>query len=598
MPGIHVRTFSNCGWVEREREPTLTVPGSYWLCCKQNIYKFTFKHHKTSKSSQDFSHARELMKVVRKIIKLHPRQGQQFCTRHLLVTYNHASWTRQDKMFAMLKFRDHPEAIAYPHAFILTIKKTSTDSHFKSPAPRSPGGTDTSTDSSTSAHQIVPPPKRLKSASFFGDLSLPLVEKYLHEQKDTPGPEDDHQVMNDVQETVDMPYQYLIEREIEKTKAKIETKISGSRRYLEEAHHQSNEVTSSRGRITPGSSPSDSTPRLDITDLVMEGLMFTIRQDKDSVTVVEQKTKLEPDEVLENSEKVEGRTGECLVNSSLLKLENLVGKIEIAERKERLPFFLDPGPPGDLPGEEPEGREILVRSTSPRDILKDERPGEKAPQGQKTRKKMRKREIRSHSAESALKGSRITSSSSSSSSSGSEGAREKYLEASPKGEHLADPGDEKIEEEDIIPEVLQTDNPVGDFQIRQKVTSPLMDDGNFERSPGSPGSPRSRPKVLSSEIVQYDLSLLRSARTRKNLFAEVASTGQPEDVESLGDGELSSQASDTTKSQRILPENNDVRVNLLKFVDDMTLGVRVVVQRLDITSLSRFGGNTCSGEVV
>lgn len=66
-----------------------------------------------------------------------------------------------------------------------------------------------------------------------------------------------------------------------------------------------------------------------ITDLVMEGLMFTIRQDQDSVAVIEQKTKLEMDEVLENSEKVETKAGEkCLLNSSLLRLENLVTMID------------------------------------------------------------------------------------------------------------------------------------------------------------------------------------------------------------------------------------------------------------------------------
>lgn len=66
-----------------------------------------------------------------------------------------------------------------------------------------------------------------------------------------------------------------------------------------------------------------------ITNLVMEGLMFTIRQDQDSVAVIEQKTKLEVDEVLENSEKVETEAGEkCLMNSSLLRLENLITMID------------------------------------------------------------------------------------------------------------------------------------------------------------------------------------------------------------------------------------------------------------------------------
>jgi len=71
-----------------------------------------------------------------------------------------------------------------------------------------------------------------------------------------------------------------------------------------------------------------------ITDLVMEGLMFTIRQDQDSVAVIEQKTKLEMDEVLENSEKVETKAGEkCLLNSSLLRLENLVTMIDSPRSK-------------------------------------------------------------------------------------------------------------------------------------------------------------------------------------------------------------------------------------------------------------------------
>ncbi|XP_015120180.1 uncharacterized protein LOC107043271 [Diachasma alloeum] len=577
MPGIHVRTLSNRGWDRREREPALTVPGSYWLCCKQNIYKFTFKYNKTTRSPQDFSHARELMKVVRKIIKLQPRQGQQFCTRHLLVTYNQSSWTRQDKMFAMLKFRDCPEAIAYPHAFILTIKTTSPDSLplKSSPLPPRPSpADDSSTDSSTRLTPLPPtPPKKLKSASFFGDLALPLVEKYLHEQKDPPPPDDDsEEPLNDIQETVDMPYQYLIEREIEKTKAKV-AKMSPTTRKSD-PQPQNNEVTtSSRGRPPPGSSPIDTSTAksADITDLVMEGLMFTIRQDKDSVTVVEQKTKLEPDEVLENSERVEGRTGECLVNSSLLKLENLVGKIEIAggqerekeKEQERLPFLFGPGE--DIPGDDPGP----VTSTCPQeDILPHSR--------------MRKQRERVVEGDRDLKGSRITSSSSSSCSSGSERPEDVN-------------GDERIEEEDIIPEVLQGDNhsPLGlmGFCSRDKVTSPLMDDEHFERSPE--GTFRVGPKVVSNESVKIDLSLWKSAKARRSLVYD------DEELKGGGkamEGEAPSEGTEGRRTlaarRRILPEENqeDERINLLKFVNDMTMGVRVVVQRLDVGSLSRFGG--------
>ena len=74
----------------------------------------------------------------------------------------------------------------------------------------------------------------------------------------------------------------------------------------------------------------------DITDLVMEGLMFTIRQGQGSVAVIEQKTKLEIDEVLENSEKIETKRGEkCLRNSSLLGLENLITMIESPKQGKR-----------------------------------------------------------------------------------------------------------------------------------------------------------------------------------------------------------------------------------------------------------------------
>jgi hypothetical protein len=35
-----------------------------------------------------FSYGRELLKIIRRIIKCHPSQGQQFGTQHLLVTYS------------------------------------------------------------------------------------------------------------------------------------------------------------------------------------------------------------------------------------------------------------------------------------------------------------------------------------------------------------------------------------------------------------------------------------------------------------------------------------------------------------------------------
>lgn len=230
--------------------------------------------------------------------------------------------------------------------------------------------------------------------------------------------------LNDMQETIDMPYQYLIERDIEKSKSLNKRKCTVGTNYNsipstfiipdeKKTHKKCETIVSSLDKnniqtnieniiestnennlkdkkcdkikppplilqndnnnfknlsneidkiikspikinertpikspffkltSTPTQSPLSKshsvgnfidqiTPKsANITDLVMEGLMFTIKQDKDSLTVVEQKTKLEPDEVLENSEKIETQEGaECLVNSSLLKLENLITKID------------------------------------------------------------------------------------------------------------------------------------------------------------------------------------------------------------------------------------------------------------------------------
>ncbi|XP_032664150.1 dentin sialophosphoprotein-like [Odontomachus brunneus] len=126
MPGIHVHTFSQLDWIDQEKESLLTVPGSYWLCNKKNIYKFIFKYHRTTKNSTQFLYGKELLKIIRRIIKCHPSQGQQFGTQHLLVTYNCTSWTRQDKMFAILKFQQRTSAAAFSHAFVLTIKICSS----------------------------------------------------------------------------------------------------------------------------------------------------------------------------------------------------------------------------------------------------------------------------------------------------------------------------------------------------------------------------------------------------------------------------------------------------------------------------------------
>ena len=49
MPGIYVRKASWIDWTQKEENPALIVPGSYWLCHKTKIYKFIFRYHRTSR---------------------------------------------------------------------------------------------------------------------------------------------------------------------------------------------------------------------------------------------------------------------------------------------------------------------------------------------------------------------------------------------------------------------------------------------------------------------------------------------------------------------------------------------------------------------
>lgn len=141
-------------------------------------------------------------------------------------------------------------------------------------------------------------------------------------------------------DSVNLPYQYLIEKEIENAKQNI--KKYGLEEVNEKNTTNYTQVPTNIIKMQESSCPkkrkyalNNDSRSSDITDLVMEGLMFTIRQGKDAVAVIEQKTKLEVDEVLENSEKVETKKGEkCLRNSSLLGLENLITMIELPKKNE------------------------------------------------------------------------------------------------------------------------------------------------------------------------------------------------------------------------------------------------------------------------
>ncbi|XP_060825896.1 uncharacterized protein LOC132912476 isoform X2 [Bombus pascuorum] len=290
MPGIYLRKTSWIDWTQKEENLTLTVPGSYWLCHKTNIYKFIFRYHRTNRNIKQFNYGKELMKVIRKIIKNPPSQKQQFGTSHLLVTFEHTPWTRQDKMFALMKFRER-SVVAFSCAFILTI--TPIDSLRREQNSENIISSDRSliyqNESSNDTYECEN--KNEKES-----------KKCLKNSSKDDSSNTDAQCDNT---------QEILAYENKNIQANNNIGNTNLKKLL------LNEETVKQ------------------TDLVMEGLMFTIRQDQDTVAVIEQKTKLEVDEVLENSEKIETKEGEkCLRNSSLLGLENLITMIELPKGNE------------------------------------------------------------------------------------------------------------------------------------------------------------------------------------------------------------------------------------------------------------------------
>ena len=184
----------------------------------------------------------------------------------------------------------------------------------------------------------------------------PEMSSALHKKRSSPVQEDENSnCSTDSQsDSASLPYQYLIERDIERElenskNAKISKEsaahVNGAENLCDSSVNDADAGSKSpkdsrkisKQKLRSESRDNDSLPppdvanlrSSDITDLVMKGLMFTIRQDKDTVTVVEQKTKLELDEVLENSEKVETKEGDpCLLNSSLLRLEKMITRMQ------------------------------------------------------------------------------------------------------------------------------------------------------------------------------------------------------------------------------------------------------------------------------
>ncbi|XP_014609827.1 PREDICTED: protein PF14_0175-like [Polistes canadensis] len=482
MPGVHIHKISELSWFEQQEESKLTIPGSYWLCHKNKIYKFSFMYHHTMRDLKEFAYGKELLKVIRRIIKSQPCQGQQFVTKHILVTYNHSSWTRQDKMFATLKFMTHKEVTTVSRAIMLTIKiikdetyesrilkrdkvkhlesdiktdrrnsnvyklkvnVTNTNKHISnlnlnddlSNLALSSINNEKTKDklniikcndrdlSNISTNECVSvenedvnktnncsisfKKEKRKEDEFYNNIEKPsslnrIEFQELIQQKDselqlngnviTQGSNIINSNDEGIIDSANLPYQYLIEKEIENAKKIVKYPLSNANKSItvyEESsidsttksenkyvNKISKEKNSNDKNCTKNKVPEmaqtneeqctndlsmdskkllisyektikdhnklkklgESEKNVDngmvkssnITDLIMKGRMFMIQQDQDSVSVVEQETKSDTDEVLENSEKFETKEGEkCLLNSSLLKLTNLVTMIEM-----------------------------------------------------------------------------------------------------------------------------------------------------------------------------------------------------------------------------------------------------------------------------
>ncbi|XP_057337801.1 uncharacterized protein LOC130675917 [Microplitis mediator] len=722
MPGIHVRTSDKFDWIYREKEPLLTVPGSYWLCHKKNIYKFTFKYHRHSKDNKNFSHGKELMKVIRRIIKSQPRQGQQFGTRHLLVTYNHSSWTRQDKMFAMLKFRERTNATAFSRAFVLTVKLLSVNLIFqngtefddlveyddnmknkwdnieqndsKKSNDISQNIESVSTDnlekmsddstefksSNSDSEKITEPfssgieisePVKKSNVSFFADLkNLPILERYISEQRDPAKPDsftgNNEEGFNEVHESIDMPYQYLIEREIERTNSKAiddSDKQPVAKSAAEKPTRDlRNEPAIFRAKTFSTSNIIDNaTARsANITDLVMEGLMFTISQNQDSITVLEQKTKSEPDEVLENSEKAETVKGsKHLINSSLLKLENLITNIEksnnhntsLERGKDKITFPSNIFCKGNLT--KPENLKLypnkLADSTDKADmsipILTDvnKRKSTETKISEST-SSQRLPMISSQQKEPAFTGIKDFSdhthcsyddkpkySSYDNSFDSKSSIIENVLKHATKkinsNEEKKYSNDDKIynqhektdtddEDEEIIPEALQNDQSIcrkidetisSSIQIEE--SNLLMDDVDSEKQSHSLNESQlinrtNAPRVISNEAVQYDLSSLRTPKlqdlklsssnesfdARKKCTYSSESCSAENDRKSCEEIAVSNRKKLVAKRrlcrQQLDADNKDITIDMWKFLQDITHGVKVVLRRLNLSNIS------------
>ncbi|XP_012145211.2 uncharacterized protein LOC100879642 isoform X2 [Megachile rotundata] len=342
MPGIYVRKASWLDWTQKKENTIVTVPGSYWLCHKSNVYKFIFRYHRMTRNKKQFEFGKELMKVVRKIIKTQPRQGQQFSTTNLFVTYNYASWTRQDKMFAMIKFKERCGTV-YSHAFVLTIKVCNVLEHTEQKIKHVVTIPDTD-------HCPIPATGNLNSVCSDKNNIERKSEKYLLNSCNNGISEKNVQcdnIQKNISESKTQGVQ--LDNSLNKTPTNKESvKQKTNNEHSTEVNNKVKENKSLKGdKLKENKLTIAETEKVDDAHNSNNLISLENKSNKDTklcsgkingqdtVAVIEQKTKLEMDEVLENSEKIETQEGEKrLRNSSLLGLENLITMIDLPKQNE------------------------------------------------------------------------------------------------------------------------------------------------------------------------------------------------------------------------------------------------------------------------
>lgn len=239
-------------------------------------------------------HGEELMRIVKIVLKESPKSGEEISIKYLSVTYTLESWERREHMVALSKFNDTKPNLK-PHDFAsrLMIQVLKEEMNQET------------------SHHVT---NRIISDEEISMLTLPSI----------PNNRQENHVNNDIEDepkkrrSID-----LDSRNLKKLKSMMDSNIlvdnnktpnlTPEKKLRHRTESKENEYVNDQDSANPKTS--------DITDILKTGHMVWLSKGK----VVEQTTKAEIDEVLENSEEVETTEGESrLVSSSLRSLERMV----------------------------------------------------------------------------------------------------------------------------------------------------------------------------------------------------------------------------------------------------------------------------------